>query len=524
MVSLFRNIRFYLLTFSILLSLVIFLFVILNIPEGSQQITKLSQLYALIAVVYLYLALLATPLTKLFDLPFNLKYLKARRAIGVSAFWFGLLHTLISFFGGLGGFNGLFFLNNKYLFSLAIGFVALIILSIMAFTSFDYWVAKLTFKRWKKIHRFVYVAAFLLLVHTLMLGSHFSNLSDLIPQIFIIAMILLISLESFRFDNYLKSKFPFLPNFGVALGIYLIMTSALITYLNSPGKEGTSSPFNIHAAHIEIAKQAQQGQVNSNINPSVVNNPGLVGDRTRRYSVSFNNPPNIQPNQDTELDFQINNASSGEKVGLYQRVYEKVAHLIVVDNELKYFSHIHPDQTDQGFTIKTQFPHPGRYHLYLDFQPLGAIEQQFGFTVDVGTVTNPATAAIPQDFSFSKIFDKYHVILSFTKPLKASDLSVGNQLLSFQILDSSTHLPITTLKPYLAAFGHLVMINEETYEYIHVHPTNLVAPAPNANGGPDVEFLPLGLYGPIKPGIYRVFAQFNPDNNLFTADFTVKVE
>ena len=39
-----------------------------------------------------------------------------------------------------------------------------------------------------------------------------------------------------------------------------------------------------------------------------------------------------------------------------------------------------------------------------------------------------------------------------------------------------------------------------------------------------VIFLPLGLYGPIKPGVYRVFAQFNPNNNLFTSNFTVTVE
>jgi hypothetical protein len=68
------------------------------------------------------------------------------------------------------------------------------------------------------------------------------------------------------------------------------------------------------------------------------------------------------------------------------------------------------------------------------------------------------------------------------------------------------------------------MINAKTYDYLHVHPINLTVPKPNENGGPTVTFLPLGLYGPIKPGIYRVFAQFNPDNKLFTANFTVKVE
>jgi hypothetical protein len=102
-------------------------------------------------------------------------------------------------------------------------------------------------------------------------------------------------------------------------------------------------------------------------------------------------------------------------------------------------------------------------------------------------------------------------------------MTFGNQTISFTVKDATTHKPITTLKPYLASFGHLVMIDESTYTYLHVHPFTLVAPPPNANGGPTVDFLPIGIYGPIKPGIYRLFAQFNPDGNLFTADFTVKV-
>jgi hypothetical protein len=68
------------------------------------------------------------------------------------------------------------------------------------------------------------------------------------------------------------------------------------------------------------------------------------------------------------------------------------------------------------------------------------------------------------------------------------------------------------------------MINTKTFDYIHVHPNDLTVPKPNQNGGPKVEFMPLGLYGPITPGIYRVFGQFNPNNELFTSDFTIKIE
>lgn len=68
------------------------------------------------------------------------------------------------------------------------------------------------------------------------------------------------------------------------------------------------------------------------------------------------------------------------------------------------------------------------------------------------------------------------------------------------------------------------MINTRTYDYVHVHPTITVPPKSNDNGGPDIRFMPLGLYGPIKPGTYKAFLQINPDNTLLTTDFMVEIE
>jgi hypothetical protein len=249
----------------------------------------------------------------------------------------------------------------------------------------------------------------------------------------------------------------------------------------------------------------------------------MDGDRTKRFTASFLHPNLVLPNQTTELEFKIYDASSGQKIRNYKILYEKPAHLIIVDSNLNFYSHIHPTSTEDGFTISTKFPKGGEYHLYLDYQPFGGIEQQMGFTLTVGDQVVPSKSVASTDTNFTKLFGDYQVSLDFPKPLEASKLSVGQQNLTFTIKDKSGK-PVTTLKPYLAAFGHLVMINRDTYEYLHVHPTNLTPPKPNANGGPQVSFMPLGLYGPIKPGVYKVFAQFNPDGKLFVADFTVEVK
>lgn len=521
--KLLSNIRFYVLFFSVSLSLAIFFLVKSSIPEGGLQIIRLTQIYALTAVTYLYLAVLVTPLIRTFPvIPLKVHILKARRAIGVSTFYFAGLHASLAFFGQLGGFTGLIFLPSKYLLAIILSFTALIILSLMAATSFDYMVTKLTFPKWKMLHRFVYLAGILILIHALMLGTHFQDLFGLIPQILFIALGILFLLEANRFDNFLQNKFVNLPRFGFTLILVVIFLTIYFMYSLFPISSNGTLSLGVHAYHIQLAKEAQKGLTNSSIN--LPNIPSLQGDRTKRFTVSFNDPQNISPNQDVTLSFKVFDASSGNQIQLFQRVYEKVLHLIVVDSELKFFNHIHPDLTDQGFEITTQFPHPGRYHLYLNFQPLGAIEQQLAFTVDVGNVTNPALSSFPIDQNLTKVFGNYEVTLNYPSPLKAADLSIGSQKLTFNIKDAKTKESITNLKPYLAAFGHLVMINTGTYDYLHVHPNNLVTPKATDLGGPIIEFLPLGLYGPIKPGIYRVFAQFNPNGNLMVTDFTIKIE
>src|SRR5438309_1884165 len=111
MKQLLSNIRFYVLTSSILLSGMIFALLTWIIPQGQLQIIRLEQTYGLLSLLYLYITLLAGPFCYRFKLfPFRAQYLKARRALGVSVFYFAFLHSIIAFFGQLGGFNGLGFL------------------------------------------------------------------------------------------------------------------------------------------------------------------------------------------------------------------------------------------------------------------------------------------------------------------------------------------------------------------------------------------------------------------------------
>lgn len=194
MKSWLTNIRFYVLLFSVCLFL--YIEYVFSSSFGLAKDLLLTQYYALISITFLYLALLVGPLIKLFPrFPFAGKYLKARRALGVSSFFFALLHVRRSFFVILGGFPGLLQLDQRYLVAVVLSTVALIILFLMAITSFDVMIRKMTFPKWKRLHQFVYLAGVAILIHSALIGDHFSPLFSPIPLILYTAVFILLILH-----------------------------------------------------------------------------------------------------------------------------------------------------------------------------------------------------------------------------------------------------------------------------------------------------------------------------------------
>lgn len=113
------------------------------------------------ALILLAATLACTPLDRW--LKFH-PILKARRTLGLYTFLYAALHMLI--FVGLDfGFDlGLIWqgaVEKKYV---SVGFAAFLILLALALTSFDWWKKHLG-KNWKRLHRLVYLAGILAVVH-----------------------------------------------------------------------------------------------------------------------------------------------------------------------------------------------------------------------------------------------------------------------------------------------------------------------------------------------------------------------
>ncbi len=508
MKDLLRNIRFYTLFLSFAVSLIFLVFIKIHYGSDRIETIRFQQYSALTAVFFLYLALLAGPFCYVFKFfPFRPQYIKARRALGVSAFYFGLLHASVSFFGQLGGFGGLAFLSSKYILAISLSFTALVVLFMMALTSFDSVIEKMSYKKWKILHRCVYLAGFFIIIHALMLGTHFQDLSTIIPQIFFSMLFFLLGLEALRMDFYLRKKLSFYPSIGFATSFIAVLFVVWIVLPYLPSSSGGVS-LGIHAKHIQQAKD----------------NTGIVKNTVQqRISVQLDKPKDIEPNTPVQLSFTITNSTNANSVTDFDLLHEKIVHLIIVDDNLETFQHVHPEVNGNVFTSDVSFPDNGSYHAYIDFQPKGGGEEQFSFSIKIGNEElSKKTISLEETNKTENEVDGYRVSLSYTEPFLVKDLTSGNGKFYFNIVNSDTGKGVTTLKPYLGAFGHLVMINSETFEYIHVHPIE-TPETYGPNGGPRVSFIPLALYGNAKKGTYRMFAQFNPNSKLITVPFTVIV-
>jgi hypothetical protein len=75
---------------------------------------------------------------------------------------------------------------------------------------------------------------------------------------------------------------------------------------------------------------------------------------------------------------------------------------------------------------------------------------------------------------------------------------------------------VRDLQPYLAAYGHLVVLRDGDLAYLHVHPTGKPGDG-TTRPGPDVHFMTTAP----SAGTYRLFLDFRHGGFVRRAAFTV---
>lgn len=226
--------------------------------------------------------------------------------------------------------------------------------------------------------------------------------------------------------------------------------------------------------------------------------------KVRDFDVKLSSTPEIiEAGKPANLSISITEDSKNVKL---DAVHEMKMHLLVVNEELTWFDHIHPEeQTDGTYKVSEIFPGGGKHLLFTDYKPFGTSGNVNVQEIDVkGTPLN--IPKITTEKLVSKV-DKYIVTLTNGNDLKTNK----GQVLKFTIEENSKKLEEKDVEQYLGANAHIVMIGKETKDFLHIHPMS------------DINF-PIYAETKIKKnGIYRMWVQFKIDGTVHTVDFTVNV-
>ena len=228
----------------------------------------------------------------------------------------------------------------------------------------------------------------------------------------------------------------------------------------------------------------------------------------KSYAMKFEpQPMQLTAGQPAQLVFtpqEVGNEAAPVPLAV---VHEKKIHLIIVSKDLGQFYHEHPEYTAQGnYKATYTFPKGGDYVLFQDYTPTGSGHQLGRQPISVKGPAYTPVRFRNDDMQWAK--DGYSATLAFDKPLTTG------QLLGMKITIRKDDQPVTDLANYLGALGHVVVISEDTERYLHVHPNDQADKGPVIGFNTNFE----------KPGLYRVFLQFNHAGKIHTGDFTINVK
>jgi hypothetical protein len=197
----------------------------------------------------------------------------------------------------------------------------------------------------------------------------------------------------------------------------------------------------------------------------------------------------------------------GEPLTRYETSHDEDLHLIAVRRDLAGFQHVHPDLAADGRWRTTLALTPGEWRLFADFVPAGGDGLTLG--TDLSVAGDYAPEPLPSPARTAEV-DGYTVTLS-------GDLVPGEESeLTFGVTRDGR--PVTDLEPYLAAYGHLVVLRDGDLAYLHVHPTGEPGDG-RTPPGPEVRFATTAP----SAGTYRLFLDFRHGSVVRTAEFTAEV-
>ena len=233
---------------------------------------------------------------------------------------------------------------------------------------------------------------------------------------------------------------------------------------------------------------------------------------------------------DVKIEVRLSQTGQAKPITKYDSDLGKAMHVIAISEDFSVFIHHHVDHViDGNGQVRIRFPKPALYHIYVDAMPHGLGQQVLRFDLPVGD----APAAPPPKLEPG-------ILAAESGPFQVTfdslDLTAGApSMLTLHIAENGK--PAKDLKPFLGVGAHVVLIAADGLDYVHVHPM-----AAGAMGGHEHETAGMaghdmpGMAMPDpaksaispdmmlhvavpKPGLYKLWVQFDGGRTLYTLPF-----
>lgn len=213
----------------------------------------------------------------------------------------------------------------------------------------------------------------------------------------------------------------------------------------------------------------------------------------------------------SKLRLTIRDPATDRPVSSFATIHERLLHLFIIDQQLEYFRHVHPEQISDGvFELRENIP-AGQFMVIADFLPLSGRPQMLQRAIITpGYRGTPflAPPSLTTDGSSEKIDHGVRV------RLEATTLKAGKEAtLKFTLTDASNNTPVLDLEPFLGAPGHVLLVSADLTESNHVHPEE------PATRGPVITFQPMMP----AAGLYKLWLQFQRGGVVSTVSFVINV-
>ncbi|RXZ44334.1 hypothetical protein [Agromyces binzhouensis] len=179
-----------------------------------------------------------------------------------------------------------------------------------------------------------------------------------------------------------------------------------------------------------------------------------------------------------EISFAVTDAS-GVAVTDVEISHDRPLHLIVVRTDGAHFRHVHPAlHGDGSWRIPFTFDAAGAYRVFADITPTA-----LGETITLTSTVEVAGEFVPEPRTTDAITSN---VDGLQVELDGTLVAGGVGELVFTVTRGGA--PVTSLEPYLGAYGHLVALRQGDLAYLHVHPLGVPGDGVTVPG-PEIAFM-----------------------------------